>query len=239
MGSGVTIVFPDDRVLIGIINRKTDLKHLLNHHWYRIPRQQMPDGIYAEYIAFFLSGTAANSRDESGVYYFARRHGLELAYRKDLLPNERSKKALIRADDVYYKVQFETISEKTPPITNPTKRRFAFIFTTWDRFVNATEIPNLYSTNDYYVDRIYHALRDKQIRLNRYWDAQRKRTGYGANVRIICEKGTVTGYTDQDVNDENGVYLDQTRPTDEIFEEIRSKMAKLGGPIYLPLSTTF
>ena len=58
---------------------------------------------------------------------------------------------------------------------------------------------------EYNVDRIYHALRDKQIRANRYWDAQRKQTGYGASVRIICEKGTLIGYTEQDTKPKTGV----------------------------------
>ena len=232
-------MFPDDRVLLGIINRKTDLDHLLKDHWYRIPQAKMPDGVYAEYIAFFLSGTAAKRFGESGVYYFARRYGLELVYRKELLPDENSKKALERADDVYYKVQFQQVEGKVPPIINPAKRRFAFIHTTWDRFVNATEIADLYSTNDYYVDRIYHALRDRQIRVNRYWDAQCKETGYGANVRVICEQGTLTAYTGEEFDDEHGIYLDNERPDDEIFELIRAKMAELGGPISLPLSTTF
>ncbi|GAB5489997.1 MAG: hypothetical protein Phog2KO_02120 [Phototrophicaceae bacterium] len=232
-------MLPDDRVLVGIINRKTDLDHLLKDHWYRIPQAKMPDGVYAEYIAFFLSGTASKRFGESGVYYFAHRDGLELAYRKNLLPNETSQRAMKRANERYYKVQFREIQGKVPPITNPTKRRFAFIYTTWDRFINATVLADLYSKNDYYVDRIYHALRDKQIRANRYWDAQRKQTGYGASVRIICEKGTLIGYTEQDSKPEKGVLLDTQRPDDEIFEEIRAKMAELGGPISLPLSTIY
>lgn len=233
------IVFPDDRVLVGIINRKTDLTYLLQEHWYRIPQVQMPDGIYAEYLAFFLSGTAAKDMPQSGIYYFARRNGLELKYRKDLLPNETSKKAMSRADEVYYKIQFQKIDQKYPPITNPTKRRFAFIHTTWDRFIKGATLADLYSKNDYYVDRIYHALRDKNIRSDRYWDAQRKRTGYGANIRVLCEGGTFTGYTEREFDDQNGVYMDSDQPIDMIFEEIRSKMAQLGGPISLPLSTTF
>mgnify|MGYP000099898867 CR=1 FL=1 len=232
-------MYPDDRVLVGVINRKKDLDILLKDHWYRIPQEQMPDGIYAEYIAFFLSGTAANKFGKSGIYYFARREGMELVYRKDLLPDEKSQWSRARADNVYYKIQFKQIEGKVPPVENPTNRRFAFIFTTWDRFVNASKIADLYSKNDYFVDRIYHALRDKQVRANRYYDAQRKETGHGASVRIICEKGVITGYTDNDFEDDDGIYLDSDRPDDEIFEEIRSKMAQLGGPILLPLSTTF
>ncbi|MGJ3238204.1 MAG: hypothetical protein ACFE0Q_05810 [Anaerolineae bacterium] len=151
-------MYPDDRVLIGIINRKTDLEHLLQACWYRIPYGQMPHGVDAEYIAFFLSGTACKSYGESGIYYYARRRGVELVYRKDLLPTEHTIRAQQRANHVYYKIQFNQIDRKLPPITNPTGRRFAFIHTTWDRFMDATQISDLYSEDAYYVDRIYHAL---------------------------------------------------------------------------------
>ncbi|MEO0599766.1 MAG: hypothetical protein AAF126_26875, partial [Chloroflexota bacterium] len=76
-------MYPDDRVLVGVINRKKDLSILLKQHWYRIPQAQMPDGIYTEYIGFFLSGSASTRFGKSGVHYFARQVGLELAYRKD------------------------------------------------------------------------------------------------------------------------------------------------------------
>lgn len=232
-------MYPDDRVLIGVVNRKKDLEYLLKGHWYRIPQKQMPKGIYTEYIAFFLSGTAAKRFGESGVYYYAARQGVELRYRKDLLPNEKSKKAVARANDVYYKIQFRQIEGKVPAILNPTGRRFSFIFSTWDRFINAAKIADLYSDADYYVDRIYHALRDQNIRIDRYWDAQRKETGHGANVRIICESGILTGYTDTEFDDQNGLYLDSSQNEDSILAEIKAKIAQLGGPLTLPLGTTY
>ena len=232
-------MFPDDRVLVGVINRKKDVDYLLKGLWYRIPQAQMPDGIHTEYIAFFFSGTAAKKFEQSGIYYYGRVTGQELRYRKELLPDEKSKKALARADDVYFKLQFKSIEGKVPPITNPTNRRFAFIFTTWDRFVRATKIADLYSDNDYFVDRIYHALRDKRIRIHRYWDAQRKQTETGAAVRIVCENATITGYTDSNYDDENGFTLATDQSEDKILAEIKERMARMGGPILLPLSITY
>jgi hypothetical protein len=104
---------PDDRVLVGVINRKRDLDTLLKAHWYRIPQQQMPDGIYIEYIAFYLSRYAAKKFATPGIYYYGARHGVELAYRRDLLPQEADNK---RANDVYYKVQFSAIDGNLGPL---------------------------------------------------------------------------------------------------------------------------
>jgi hypothetical protein len=225
---------PTDRVLVGVINKKQDLDFLLNQHWYRLPQAQMPNGLYTEYVAFFLSGNAAKKLGESAVYYYAALTGVELVYRKDLLSDKPEK-----ANERYYKAQFRQIQGKNPPVLNPKKRRFAFIYTTWDRFVNARELADLYSKNDYYVDRIYHALRDKSIRIERYWDAQRKETGYGAAVRIICENGVLTGYTDASHDDKNGVYLDSQQPEDKILADIRAQISRMGGALSLSLGTSY
>lgn len=225
---------PTDRVLVGVINSKQDLDFLLQGLWYRLPQSQMPDGLYTEYIAFFLSGSAAKKFGASGVYYYAALTGVELVYRKDLLSDKPEK-----ANEKYYKAQFRQIQGKNPPVLNPTKRRFAFIYTTWDRFVNATSLADFYSKNDYYVDRIYHALRDKSIRIERYWDAQRKETNHGAAVRIICENGVLTGYTDSAYEDSNGFYLDSQQPEDAILAEIRAQMSRMGGAVSLPLGTSY
>ena len=45
------MTYPDDRVLVGVIKRKTDLMIAKNEHWYRIPKAQMPRGVDVEYIA--------------------------------------------------------------------------------------------------------------------------------------------------------------------------------------------
>jgi hypothetical protein len=226
---------PDDRVLVNVIKRKRDLNILLKDKWCHIPQHQMPDGIYSEYVAFYLSRSAAKKFDSSGIYYYAERRGVELAYRRDLFPQETNH---TRADNVYYKVQFSSIEGKHPPVTNPTKRSISFILTTWDRFVNAKVIADLYSTSDYYVDRIYHALRDKQVRAVRYWDAQKKEYGHGAALRFVCEGGTLTAYTEAVYQDADGIYLDPETADDEILQEIRARIASMGGPATILLPPT-
>jgi len=147
-------MYPDDRVLVGVINRKRDLLYAQQDHWYRIPAAKMPRGIYTEYIAFFLSGSAIYKKP-SGIYYFARKRGVELVHRTDLLPKEPHHK---NAKEIYYKIQFDEVLTKDPIVLNKTGRVISFIYTTWDRFINAEQIRDLYNKSDYYVDRIYHAL---------------------------------------------------------------------------------
>ncbi len=136
------LCFPEDRVLVGVIQTKRDLAFARVDHWYRIPQAQMPRGITTEYLAFFLSGKVfgENSKRFSITRRCAR--GWNWCYRKDLLPNEAEHP---RANEVYYRVALGDLEAKTPPITNPTRRPISFIYTTWDRFVHAQTIADLYS----------------------------------------------------------------------------------------------
>jgi len=74
-------MYADDRVLVGVLNRKKDFEIARRQHWYRIPERQLPRGLNAEYIAFFLSGKVFHGRSGS-IAYFARVTGLELGGRR-------------------------------------------------------------------------------------------------------------------------------------------------------------
>src|SRR5690606_37525144 len=76
--------------------------------------------------------------------------------RRFLLPDEPDHRS---ADQLYYKVVFDSLIEKHPPIVNNTKRTVTFIYTTWDRFSHARVIGDLYSQSDAFVARTEHGLR--------------------------------------------------------------------------------
>lgn len=216
-------MFAEDRVLVGVINRKRDLETVLGERWYRIPQAQMKSGINAEYIAFFLS--KAFGEQNGGIHYFASRSGVELLYRKDLIPKESNHP---RANDPYYKIQLGTIRTKMPPILNPTRRTISFIHTTWDRFINATRVSDLYSKEDYFVDRIYHALRSAGISPERSWAAEYKNAP--ARIRVLCEKGSVSASTQ---HEDGSMYLDDKHHEDAILAAILAEIAKQGGPVMI------
>lgn len=215
---------PEDCVLVGVINRKRDLKYAREDFWYRIPKKQMPRGFNANYVAFFLSGSALGKAQPGGIYYFAAVNGHELVRRRDLLPEEIHHK---RAESVYYRVALDALSEKQPPVLNPTKRVVAFIYTTWDRFIHAEQIADLYSKVDYYVDRIYYALRNHGIHSHRHWEVEQRTTGFAPGLRVYCENGTVSASTEKQ---QGAIYLDIEQPEDRILAAIRDEITKQGGP---------
>lgn len=181
---------PEDRVLVGVINRKRDFDKAQRERWYRVPQGQAPKGIHAEYVAFFLS--RAFGKLNGGIHYYARRTGIELARRRDLLPEEADHP---RADNWYHQLQFEELLRKSPPVLNPTHRPVGFIYTTWDRFVQARVLADLYSEADAYVDRVFHALQRSGIRSERIWEAEHVSEDGGAQLWVVCQDGIVIAST--------------------------------------------
>ena len=151
-------MYPEDRVLIGVINRRVDFEMARDQGWYRIPVDRAPKYLDTEYVAFYFS---RNFKEKNGgVHYFARRTGQELVRRRDILPAEPGHP---RANNLYYRISLGKMQEKRPPILNPTSRPIAFVFTTWDRFVTARTIADLYSVSEFYADRVSKLLRNKGV----------------------------------------------------------------------------
>ncbi|MCE2489496.1 MAG: hypothetical protein J4G17_05930 [Anaerolineae bacterium] len=129
--------WPEDRVLVVAITRRSDLRRAREEGWYRIPVARMPRGVAAEHLAFF-TGARVIGREKGGIYASARVTGVELLRRRDLLPLEWQ-----RANDLYYRVQLEDWRWREPPLLNPERRAFAFIHSTWDRYCQARRISDL------------------------------------------------------------------------------------------------
>lgn len=231
-------MYPEDRVLVGVVNRKADIEKLKTEHWYRIPVARGPKRVHAEYIAFYLSQRIlADQQLKGGIYYFARRTGSELVSRRDLLPEEANHP---RADAQYHKLQFAKLQRKSPPILNPTNRPVSFIYTTWDRFEKARVIADLYSKADYFVDRVFHALGRERREYARYaeqvWEASRQSDDGGAQIRVECENGIVIASTRP--QDEHVIPLtvsDDPAAAQVSAQEIIAAIQRQGGPLMISI----
>jgi hypothetical protein len=226
----LSLMYPEDRVLVGVINRKRDFEVARREHWYRIPRDRAPRTIDTEYVAFYLSGYFKDQN--GGIRYFARRTGHELVRRRDLLPNEANHK---HANHLYYKIQFGDLQEKIPPILNPTHRPISFLYTTWDRFINARTIADLYSKADWFVERVYRSLRAVGITPDRRWEDENPSERI-AELRIACQHGIVTASTGEAA--EGAVSLlpgDSDGDVNASVAAIQAAVAALGGPMLVDI----
>lgn len=180
-------MYPDDRVLVGVMPDPRDLDIARERHWYRVPEKSLPNGVQAEYVAFYFTKKYGDDL-RWAIHFFAKRTGHKLVHRIDLFPEQPEHP---RAHERYYQLQLADLRQKSPPIVSKRWRRITFINTTWDRFVNATEVNDLFSTDSVYVDRAYKTLRARGIVVDRAIEVKQKHKTYLIDIVIPCRKGTV------------------------------------------------
>ena len=124
------LIYPDDRVLVAVMNDVQDWQRVQTEQWYRIPVKHAPEAVpHIDWLAFFF--TKAFGEDKWAIHYYAQVLGHELVTRQDLLPDEAEHQ---RAKQWYYKLTLGPLQHKIPPIMAGNWRRVSFIFTTGDRF---------------------------------------------------------------------------------------------------------
>lgn len=219
-------MYPEDRVLVGVMPHPRDLELAREQHWYRVPARRAPLGIHAEYVAFYF--TKAFGPDlRWAIHTYARRTGHELVRRADLLPDQPDHP---RRDEHYYKLQLGPLKDKVPPIVSVRWRRVTFIQTTWDRFVAATEINDLFSTGGEFVDRVYHALKGRGIQAERAVAVQEHGARYTVDMVIPCRDGAVM-LASGDEHPAGALRLAGEEARD--LKAIEQAVARRGGPLTL------
>ncbi len=137
------LIYPDDRVLVVIMNNHKDWQRVQEEQWYRIPTKQAPAGTpNFDWIAFYFSKVFKENK--WAIHFYAPVLGHELLTRRDLIPVEPNHP---NADKWYYRLALGSLHHNLPPIVSDTWRRVTFIVTTGDRFEAAEEIKDL--LNDY------------------------------------------------------------------------------------------
>jgi hypothetical protein len=179
-------MYPDDRVLVAVMNRPRDFAIARDESWYRLPLGKAPRGAFFEYVAFYF--TAAFGDCKWAIHYYARIQGHELVTRRDLLPDEPDHP---RADEPYYKLQLGPLIPREPPIASRRWRRVTFIHTTWDRFQAAEEINDLFVEGSEFVDRLYHALRESDLAPERCYPLREAGIRYVASLAVPCRQGVL------------------------------------------------
>lgn len=179
-------MYPEDRVLVALMPSPRDFAIARDQNWYRIPQKQSPKGIHAEYIAFYFNRSFGDQK--WAIHYYGRKLGHELVRRRDLFPDEQGHP---RADRPYFKIQLGPLQKLSRPIVSLRWRRIGFIHSTWDRFMDATEINDLFVEGEPYVDRLYYALREAGIFPERAYKIREAGVQYQVDIAIPCQTGTV------------------------------------------------
>ena len=136
-----------------------------------------------------------------------------------------------RANDRYYRIAIGSLQRKPEPIKNPTKRAITFIYTTWDRFVVAKEIADLYSTSDEYVERLQYRLKKMGFYSDRTWSAQYRKDPFAPALRLKCHDGETLTVRLMKEEASKVNKMDEDAALKVILERIKSK----DGPLTLSI----
>jgi hypothetical protein len=175
-------MYPEDRVLVAYVPDPTDFEIVRRERWYRIPKQNAPKGVHSEYFAFYF-GSHFEAK-KWAVHYYARQQGHELVKRRSLFPDQPEHR---HADDLYYKIQLGPLQKLDRPIISLRWRRLTFLHTTWDRFQDATEINDLLVDGGEYIDRLFAALKERGLRVERNYRVQEPEASY--ELPMVVTKG--------------------------------------------------
>jgi hypothetical protein len=187
------LIYDEERVLVAVLNNRRDFDIARREAWYRIPaRHAPPSTTEAAVLAFYF--TRAFGEEKWAIHWYARILGHELVRRRDLLPAEADHP---RADEPYLKLQIGPLQRLEPPIYSLRWRRIVFIETTWDRFVAAREINDLYASA---ADGLFVTLKEAGLHPEREFEIREGGTRYIVDMAIPCREGSVI------------ICLDDTRP---------------------------
>ena len=183
-------------VLVAIMNNQADFKIACDHHWYRIPvdkadkwlREKWPP----EWLAFYQ--TKAFGAYAYSINDYARVFKIRKARRRQLFPDRPQDK---KSDKMYYQLVLEPLKQLAQPIISQKRRRIVFIPTTWEKFVSAAEINDLYHGNPL-EDRLWAELQRLKIKAERQEFVRVNGQGYFLDFAVHCARGNLDIETDGD-----------------------------------------
>lgn len=201
-------------VLVAIMNDPRDMAYARDQHWYRIPIQSaerwLRDRWPPQWLAFYQ--TKIFHGEEHAINYFARVQDIREASRWQLI-SEQPHDA--RGQKRYYQLILSPLKRLPRPILSRRRRRIVFIPTTWEKFVKAIEINDLYDESPL-EDRLWVELKRLQINAERQEYIAVKNRTYALDFALYCESGKIDVETDGDTwhADPERIPLDNLRDND-------------------------
>jgi len=183
-------------VLVGIINHPRELALVKEERWYRIPVIQAKKWINNRWPPDFLAfyHTKSIEGQPYGIYYYAPVSNLREVRRRELFPNEKNNP---KAEHLYYRLEFGDVRPLERPILSRRWRRIVFIRTTWEKFIGAAEINDLFDES-LLEDRLWAELKRRQIEAERQYFVTVSGHDYALDFAIECKKGNLNIETDGD-----------------------------------------
>lgn len=201
-------------VLVAILNNLLDFDIARDQHWYRVPIDSAEKWLKRRWpprwLAFYQ--TSVFPEEKHTVTYYARVRDVRKVERWELFPDEpRSGKGSRR----YYKLLLEPLERLPRPIMSKRLRRIVFIQTTWQKFMRATEINDLFDESPL-EDQLWTELKRLEVKAERQYLVEVPGRSYFLDFAIPCARGNIAVETDGDTwhADPQQIPLDNQRDND-------------------------
>jgi very-short-patch-repair endonuclease len=201
-------------VLVAIMNNPADFAIARDQHCYRIPVRSVERLLKKrwppEWLAFYQTKVFGSER--YSVRYYARVIDIQKAFRWQLFPDEPINDKTNRR---YYQLLLSPLEEMPEPILARRWRRIVFIPTTWEKFITAVEINDLFDESPL-EDRLWGELKRLGIDAERQYPVPAKKRYYFLDFAFFCNAGKLNVETDGDTwhADPARIPLDNERNND-------------------------
>lgn len=183
-------------LLVAIINNHRDFLLAQDEHWYRIPaksvRKWLRDKWPPRWLAFYQ--TKIFQQEAFSVRYYAKVERIKERFRWEILPEEADHS---RSQERYYQLWLTPLQQLPQPIFSRRRRRIMFIASTWQKFVLADEINDLYQESPL-EELLWSALKRWHITAERQEFLTIKDKSYALDFSVYCAKGQLGIETDGD-----------------------------------------
>ncbi len=183
-------------LLVAILNNKRDFHILCEKLWYRIPVDSVEKWLThrwpPKWIAFYQ--TKIFQKEAYSIRYYSEVVGVKKVNRRDLFPEEPLN---IKQKEMYYQLMINPLKKMDKPIYSRRWRRVIFISSTWEKFINASEINDLYDGSPL-EDRLWSELKRLDIDAERQELVTIKTHNYFLDFAVYCIEGKLDLETDGD-----------------------------------------
>ncbi len=183
--------------LVAIMNDLADFEIAKNKHWYRIPvtsvtRLLNDSDFPPRYVGFYQTKIFGN--DAYSINYYAEVLDIKRVSRKRLFPNEQPNS---KSKKFYHKMILSPLCKINNPISSRSLRRIVFIPTTYQKFISAEEINDLFNQSPL-EDRIWELMKKHKIIAERQDYFAVNEHIYQLDFSIYCNNGAINVETDGD-----------------------------------------
>ena len=188
--AGDTSLLRPCEVLVAVVNQRSDFEIVSKEHWYRIPTDVARGRWHPKWLALYQ--TAGFGHEGKAVNYYARVESISEASRQDLFPG---KPIDAKAWRRYYKLQLGPLIPLDRPIPLLRPRPIAFIPSTLDKLMTATQINDLWHISPL-ESRLWEEFKARRIPAERQWEVEVGDARYYLDFAIFCNKGKIDVETD-------------------------------------------